>query len=90
MTTIPASIVNEDKASMQFPPSGSRFFALDALRASILLMGVIFHSMLAYVMLPGTWAIGTHHTNMPMWWLVHYLHDFRMELFFCYRVFTLA
>jgi glucan biosynthesis protein C len=82
MTNIPAFLLNEDKSSMQLPLSGNRFFALDALRASILLMGVVFHSMLAYVMLPGTWAIGTHHTNMSMWWLVHYLHDFRMELFF--------
>ena len=82
MTNIPAFLLNEDKLSMQLPLSENRFFALDALRASILLMGVVFHSMLAYVMLPGTWAIGTHHTNMSMWWLVHYLHDFRMELFF--------
>lgn len=82
MTTIPALLLNEDKAPMPLPPSGNRFFALDALRASILLMGVVFHSMLAYVMPPGKWAIGTHDTNMPMWWFVHYLHDFRMELFF--------
>jgi peptidoglycan/LPS O-acetylase OafA/YrhL len=81
MTTTPA-LINEDKTPMQLPPSEKRFYALDALRASALLLGVVFHSVLAYVMQPGEWAIGTLQTNMPLWWFVHTSHGFRMEVFF--------
>ena len=80
--SIPLLITNEDKSAHGYPASGERLYALDALRASALLLGVVFHSVLAYVMQPGQWAIGTSETNMPLWWFVHYSHGFRMEVFF--------
>ncbi len=63
-------------------PVVKRIHALDGLRASALLLGVVFHSTLAYVMLPGDWGVGTAEPSLPLWWLVHYSHNFRMQLFF--------
>lgn len=66
------------------PPAGTgeRVHALDGLRASALLVGVVFHATLAYVMPPGEWAVGVTEPNLALWWFVHYTHDFRMPLFF--------
>lgn len=63
-------------------PLTGRLHALDALRAAALLLGVFFHAALSYIMLPGEWGVGTYTANLPLWWLVHYAHDFRMEIFF--------
>lgn len=63
--------------------SNSRIHSLDALRAFALLLGVVFHSALAFVLPPnGSWAVGTLDTSYPLWWFISYAHDFRMELFF--------
>jgi glucans biosynthesis protein C len=68
--------------SLTFLPAGARLHALDALRASALLLGVVFHSVLAYVMPPGEWGVGTTEPVLSLWWLVHYSHNFRMQIFF--------
>src|SRR5262249_23185160 len=56
--------------------------SLDALRAFVLLLGVVFHSMMAYILPPGLWAAGTTHPPTPLLWFVYYVHAFRMEVFF--------
>lgn len=63
------------------PPSG-RLDALDAVRAFALLSGVVLHAALAYVMQPGDWGIGVRTPDLGLWAFVHYIHDFRMQLFF--------
>jgi peptidoglycan/LPS O-acetylase OafA/YrhL len=59
-----------------------RFHSLDALRAFALFLGVFFHSIMAYVLPPGVWAIGTAKPPTPLLWFVYYSHCFRMEVFF--------
>jgi len=80
--TTPRQADPPDSAPLILSPSGERIHALDALRASALLLGVVFHSTLAYVMLPGDWGVGTVEPSLPLWWLVHYSHNFRMQVFF--------
>src|SRR5262245_46844687 len=63
-------------------PSAERFHSLDALRAFALLLGVFFHSLMAYVLPSGIWAVGTTAPSTPLLWFVYYSHCFRMELFF--------
>src|SRR5688572_6913424 len=63
-------------------PSNDRYHSLDALRAFALLLGVVFHSVLSYVVPPGLWAVGTTEPSMILGWFVYYAHSFRMELFF--------
>src|SRR5215510_7418128 len=61
---------------------GERFHSLDALRAFVLLLGVVFHSLMAYVLPSGFWAVGTTKPPTPLLWFVYYAHCFRMEVFF--------
>lgn len=63
------------------PPS-DRLYALDAVRAFALLSGVVLHAALAYVMQPGDWGVGVRTPDLGLWAFVHYIHDFRMQLFF--------
>lgn len=72
---------NPSPAAPERSASG-RVHALDGLRAAALLTGVVFHAALAYVMPPGEWAVGVAAPSLPLWWFVHYTHDFRMPLFF--------
>ncbi len=64
-------------------PARERFHALDALRAFVLLLGVVYHAALSFV-LPqdGTWAVGVAEPSVPLWWFIYYAHSFRMEAFF--------
>ncbi len=63
-------------------PSADRLHALDAVRSFALLIGVVLHSTLAWVMPPGQWGVGTNRPNLALWGFTHYVHDFRMQLFF--------
>src|SRR5262245_20897484 len=63
-------------------PPAERFHSLDALRAFALLLGVFFHSLMAYVLPPGIWAVGTTAPSTPLLWFIYYSHCFRMEVFF--------
>lgn len=62
--------------------TSDRHHALDALRSFALLLGVVFHSALAYMMPPGDWAVGTHDPAPLVQLFVYYSHSFRMETFF--------
>jgi peptidoglycan/LPS O-acetylase OafA/YrhL len=59
-----------------------RIYALDALRGHALLLGVVYHSLMPYVIPPGGWAVGTRQPVQFLAWLAYYLHSFRLELFF--------
>jgi peptidoglycan/LPS O-acetylase OafA/YrhL len=74
--------VSEIRVEHQAPRTAERFHSLDALRAFALLLGVVFHSILAYVLPPGIWAVGTTESPTPLLWFVYYSHCFRMEVFF--------
>lgn len=74
-TTIAASATDAGVAS-------DRLHGLDGVRAFALLLGVVLHSTLAYVMQPGQWGIGAARPDLALWAFVHYVHDFRMQLFF--------
>lgn len=74
-TTIAASATDAGVVS-------DRLHGLDAVRAFALLSGVVLHSTLAYVMQPGQWGIGAARPDLVLWAFVHYVHDFRMQLFF--------
>src|SRR5215468_4001159 len=83
MNTLTISEIGlEQKAQGTPKPSAERFHSLDALRAFALLLGVFFHSLMAYVLPPGIWAVGTTAPSMPLLWFVYYSHCFRMEVFF--------
>ena len=82
MMTDPSQTATREIAPSLTLPASERVHALDALRASALLLGVVFHATLAYVMLPGDWGVGTVEPSLPLWWLVHYSHNFRMQIFF--------
>ena len=82
LNTTPSQTATEEIAPSLARAPGERVHALDALRASALLLGVVFHSTLAYVMLPGDWGVGTVEPSLSLWWLVHYSHNFRMQVFF--------
>lgn len=71
------------EAGHETRPEASRDHALDALRAFILLLGVVFHSAISFVFRnDGTWAVGTADTSFVLWWFLSYAHSFRMETFF--------
>src|SRR5215471_17909726 len=71
-----------NKAECTPKPPAERFHSLDALRAFALLLGVFFHSLMAYILPPGIWAVGTTAPSRILFWFVYYSHCFRMEAFF--------
>lgn len=75
-------IENHATAPRTSQPPAERFYSLDALRAFVLLLGVVFHSLMAYVLPSGFWAVGTTKPPTPLLWFVYYVHSFRMEVFF--------
>lgn len=68
---------------MNPPPSPERNHALDALRASALLLGVLLHAALAYLPGPGNgWAVQDRSTHPLFGVLVLVVHSFRLGVFF--------
>ena len=64
-------------------PRPERNHALDALRASALLLGVLFHAALAYLPGPGFgWAVQDRSTHPLFGALVLIVHSFRLGVFF--------
>jgi hypothetical protein len=83
MNTLTISEIEHDTAAPRTSqPAAERFHSLDALRAFVLLLGVVFHSLMAYVLPPGIWAVGTTQPATTLWWFICYAHCFRMEVFF--------
>src|SRR5215510_15942307 len=83
MNTLTISEIGIDnKAEFTPKPPPERFHSLDALRAFALLLGVFFHSLMAYILPPGIWAVGTKAPSTTLYWFVYYSHCFRMEVFF--------
>ena len=66
---------------MTGPVEKQRFHALDSVRATAMLLGVVYHSMLFRMMVgggpPGPMGMGG-----PSRYLQDWLHSFRMPLFF--------
>ncbi len=64
------------------PHAPARLHSLDALRGVALLLGLVLHSTMPYVELPGAWPVGTQTAVGPLAWLWYYLHSFRLAVFF--------
>lgn len=62
--------------------SPERLHALDALRASALLLGVVLHATLSYFPTTGVWLIADTDRSSLMSGLFFVIHAFRMPLFF--------
>jgi glucans biosynthesis protein C len=67
-------------ASLQF----QRYHALDALRATMMLLGLILHSAVSYTALPLGAAWPYHDQQTSLWFdlVVFFIHLFRMPVFF--------
>lgn len=62
--------------------SPERLHALDALRASALLLGVVLHATLSFFPTDGVWMIADTNRSPVMSGLFMVIHTFRMPLFF--------
>jgi peptidoglycan/LPS O-acetylase OafA/YrhL len=67
---------------MTASPAPERLHALDALRASALLLGVLLHAAMAYLPIPTGWAVRDASTNVLFSIFVLVVHSFRLEIFF--------
>ena len=63
--------------------STERLHALDALRASMMMLGIVFHIALYYMLteLP-IWSKDPLNTSIVADWIVLFIHTFRMPIFF--------
>ncbi|MBI1757953.1 MAG: acyltransferase family protein [Actinobacteria bacterium] len=61
--------------------SSDRLYALDAVRAGALLLGVVFHASLSF-MEPPIWLVGDVSTSVAMNVTYYVLHLFRLTVFF--------
>jgi fucose 4-O-acetylase-like acetyltransferase len=61
-------------------PEPPRYYALDSVRATAMLLGIVYHSLLFGMM--GGPGPGTSGLGDPSRWLQDWLHSFRMPLFF--------
>lgn len=67
---------------MTASPVPERLHALDALRASALLLGVLLHAAMAYMPVPTGWAVRDASTSVLFSIFVLVVHSFRLEIFF--------
>jgi glucan biosynthesis protein C len=66
------------------PGPTDRLHAMDGLRASMMLLGVVLHSALSYTHLPlDFWTFKDTHTSVALDALAITIHTFRMPVFFC-------
>ena len=61
-----------------------RIHSLDALRAVMMVLGLVLHTALAYIpdLEPGAWAYQDPQSSPVFSWLVSLIHAFRMPVFF--------
>lgn len=64
------------------PPTSERFHAFDALRASMMLLGVALHSATAYSTFPDVWWLKDPRTSHWLDAFLLFLHSFRLPAFF--------
>ena len=62
--------------------SSERYHAFDALRAAMMLLGVLLHSATAYSSFPDVWWLKDPHTTHVADALIIFLHCFRLPVFF--------
>ncbi len=63
--------------------NSERLHALDAVRATVLLLGIVFHATLSFLPGPnGIWIVMDTHRSLALAVLFHTLHIFRMATFF--------
>jgi len=62
------------------PAKGPRRHDLDALRAIAMLLGICLHAMMPYT--GEAWVIMDNHASRFFFYLVGFIHGFRMQLFF--------
>ena len=62
-------------------PGSRRFFALDSLRASMMLLGIYLHAVVGYSR-EGGWPYKDAHPTSIYDWSLVYIHAFRMPLFY--------
>lgn len=67
---------------MMTPAKSERYSSFDALRASMMLLGVVIHSATAYCTLPDVWWLKDPATSRWMDALVLWIHLFRLPIFF--------
>jgi peptidoglycan/LPS O-acetylase OafA/YrhL len=61
---------------------GERLHALDLVRASALLLGIVFHAALPFIPDYELWLVMDDARSWPVAWLAFWLHSFRMATFF--------
>jgi glucans biosynthesis protein C len=69
-----------EEASLE-KPGPRRFFALDSLRASMMLLGIYLHAVVGYSR-EGGWPFKDPHPTSIYDWTLGYIHAFRMPLFY--------
>ncbi len=63
-------------------PTPQRFHAFDALRGSMMVLGVALHSATAYSTFPDVWWLKDPHTSRWADLFILWIHSFRLPLFF--------
>ncbi len=64
------------------PAPAERLHALDLVRASALLLGIVFHAALPFIPDYEAWLVMDDIRSRPVAWLAFWLHSFRMPTFF--------
>ena len=64
------------------PVASERLHALDLVRASALLLGIVFHAALPFIPDYELWLVMDSTRSWPIAWLAFWLHTFRMATFF--------
>ena len=59
-----------------------RFYSLDAMRATLMLIGVYFHLAHAYSLIPNSWARNPEAVSVVFSYFLAFSHYFRMHAFF--------
>jgi fucose 4-O-acetylase-like acetyltransferase len=67
---------------MDNPAASQRYYAMDALRSSMMLLGIVLHAALPYTTVHLRAQFKDPDTNVVFDVLVFFLHSFRMPLFF--------
>ena len=67
-----------------------RYYALDALRGIMMMLGILLHAAMFYLAAPPWPAPMDPSTSLAFDALVHFIHSFRMPLFFVMAGFSFS